>query len=908
LAPAAKVVTDFGSGSDYGASVAVQADGKIVVAGSCVDNFDDFALARYNSNGNLDTGFGSGGKVLTDFASSSDLAKGVALQSDGKIVVAGESHSGTVTGDFALARYNANGTLDTSFDLDGKVTTDFASLVDRVWGVALQADGKILLVGQSQRGGTGHDFALARYNANGTLDATFNGDGKVTTDFPLSNDDFGYGVALQADGKIVVAGSSSLDFALARYNANGSLDVTFDSDGMVTTDFGADDEAYVVALQSDGKIVACGSSGVFVGTGYDFALARYLGDNQPPTINRDQASVSKFEGTPATNTGTFSDPQGNSTVTLTASVGTITQNNGAGTWSWSVPAIEGPAGPTSVTITATDSFGATATTTFTYTVLNVAPSNVSLGLSATLISENGSTTLSGSFADPGILDTHTITINWGDGSLNTVINIAAGVTSFSGISHQYLDDNPTGTSSDVYTISVTVADDDTGSVSGSTSVTVNNVAPTLTLNPVTAINENGVATPSGIILDPAAARVELIDFQSLAHAGSGVGPTFNTFSANGYTFRGFSGGLGSGGDSQALTSMGSNFPSAYPGSAALLNRFFSGTIQLTSDNGQPFNLLSLDISESNNEAGNANRTITFVGTKSNNTTVTKTITTDGTFGFQMISFTNFTDLVSVHWSSLSTHTDNVRLQSALTETFRLDINWGDPMSPNNSETFYLNGGSLPAHVSWNSATGEFSVTHQYRHDGASPGNGTASDLYPISVTVADDDGGQDTRGTSVTVNNVAPTVSITGAPATSPEGTAISLTSTVSDPGSADTHTYAWSVTKNGSAYASGTSSSFSFTPNDNGSYVVSLVVADDDSGVGSDSKTIAVTNVAPTASAGGPYSVPEGSTVPVSGIGSFDPVDPITGQRPLHGPRRARYSHRRLGLGQWSHLVRRRH
>src|SRR5207247_2165686 len=139
----------------------------------------DFALARYNADGSLDATFGTGGKVTTDFAGDDDQAFAVVLQSDGKIVVAGEAKTSR-RGDFALARYNANGSLDATFGTGRKVTTDFAGDDDAAFGVALQTGGKIVAAGGARIGGfraanagRGEDFALARYNANGSLDATF---------------------------------------------------------------------------------------------------------------------------------------------------------------------------------------------------------------------------------------------------------------------------------------------------------------------------------------------------------------------------------------------------------------------------------------------------------------------------------------------------------------------------------------------------------------------------------------------------------------------------------------------------------------------------------------------------------------------------------------------------------------
>jgi uncharacterized delta-60 repeat protein len=215
--------------------------------------------------------------VINDFGSN-ETGWAVAIQSDGKIVQAGESGFG-VTADFALARYNPDGSLDSTFDSDGRVTTDIVGGNDRGAGIALQPDSKIIVAGTASA-----DIALARYNPDGSLDATFDGDGKVTTDFNASFD-LGNAVALQSDNKIVVAGNSdgggslTADFALARYNPDGSLDTTFGSDGKVTTAFNSTsfDTARAVAIQpSDGKIVAAGMSPQ-TGTDFDFAVARYDG-------------------------------------------------------------------------------------------------------------------------------------------------------------------------------------------------------------------------------------------------------------------------------------------------------------------------------------------------------------------------------------------------------------------------------------------------------------------------------------------------------------------------------------------------------------------------------------------------------------------------------------------------------
>ena len=284
-----KVLTDISSG-DYGNATVIQTDGKIIVAGQSHNGSDtDFSLARYNVDGTLDTNFNPTGTipgtVMTDFGSSYDHGYAVVIQpSDGKIIVAGDTDA-TTTNDFALARYNTDGSLDTTFDSDGMVTTDFGGGSDYGYAVAIQTIGSVdyIVVAGKSYTGTDEDFALARYNTDGALDTAFDTDGNVTTDF--GGCDYAYAVAIQTIGSvdyIVAAGSTNEeDFALVRYNSNGSLDTTFDTDGKVTTNIGGSDEAYAVALQPDGKIVAAGYTYASMSTA--FALARYNSDGSLDT-------------------------------------------------------------------------------------------------------------------------------------------------------------------------------------------------------------------------------------------------------------------------------------------------------------------------------------------------------------------------------------------------------------------------------------------------------------------------------------------------------------------------------------------------------------------------------------------------------------------------------------------------
>jgi uncharacterized delta-60 repeat protein len=232
--------------------------------------------------GQLDTSFGGDGKVVTDFTSRRDLAFGVAIQADGKLVVVGTSNHRGVDARMALARYNTDGTLDPTFSGDGRVATNLSPVWDGAFDVAIQADGRIVVAGEAGGDGPAESadakFALARYNPNGSLDATFSGDGKVITNL-TSGADFLFGIAIQpGDSKIVVAGRAGGGrgrIALARYNPGGSLDATFSGDGKATTNITTfDDRADDVAIQADGKIVVAGTANYFSSQGR-FVTVRY---------------------------------------------------------------------------------------------------------------------------------------------------------------------------------------------------------------------------------------------------------------------------------------------------------------------------------------------------------------------------------------------------------------------------------------------------------------------------------------------------------------------------------------------------------------------------------------------------------------------------------------------------------
>ena len=285
-------ITDIGGTNDKGNGIAVQEDGKIIVVGytnNGSNNYYDFVLTRHNSDGSIDTSFGNSGKVVSAIGDSSDQAYDVAIQSDGKIVVTGKVHDWDGT-DYGLVRYNSDGTLDSNFGNSGKARISFdtggiSSSSTYARNLGIQSDGKIVIAGTKYE----DNFALARYNSDGTLDTSFGDEGKVSTDLSVADISFAE-MIIQPDDKIIVVANARLynysapqyndnDWVLLRYNSDGSLDKTFGDDGKIITPISTEnDYARGVALQADGKIVVVGESDG------DFAIVRYE-PNQSFTID-----------------------------------------------------------------------------------------------------------------------------------------------------------------------------------------------------------------------------------------------------------------------------------------------------------------------------------------------------------------------------------------------------------------------------------------------------------------------------------------------------------------------------------------------------------------------------------------------------------------------------------------------
>ena len=264
---AGTVITPIGAGDDRAHAVAIDGSGRIIVAGAAANGSDDdFTLARYDTTGTLDPGFGTGGIVTTPIGPADDVAHAVTVDGGGGILVAGTSANGLGQMLFTLARYDATGVLDPLFGTGGVVTTAFGPGDAEARAIAIDGSGRIVLAGTATAGGDA-DYALARYDASGIPDAGFGSGGTVTTGFGASSDDHAHALAIDGSGRLVVAGSSGTgmpvdpDFSLARYDDTGALDGAFGSGGTVTVAVGADgDVLHAVAIDGSDRIVAAGWS------------------------------------------------------------------------------------------------------------------------------------------------------------------------------------------------------------------------------------------------------------------------------------------------------------------------------------------------------------------------------------------------------------------------------------------------------------------------------------------------------------------------------------------------------------------------------------------------------------------------------------------------------------------------
>ena len=266
---------------EHGYAATIQPDGKILVAGfQDVSGNQNFAVARYNTNGSLDNSFGTGGLVLFDAGTESDAAWALALQDDGKIILGGSVYNQNTTfDDYALVRLNSDGTPDNTFGTGGLVITDIDGYWDNAYAMVLQTDGKILLAGEGYIT-SNRKVCVVRYNTDGTLDASF-GAGGIAIHVIGCGEERTRAIALQADGKIIVAGyfNEGIDDQtfVTRFNSDGTVDNTFGNNGTATLDIaGNDDQFWTLYILPDGKILAGGTTDP--ADDPDYLLVKYLSD------------------------------------------------------------------------------------------------------------------------------------------------------------------------------------------------------------------------------------------------------------------------------------------------------------------------------------------------------------------------------------------------------------------------------------------------------------------------------------------------------------------------------------------------------------------------------------------------------------------------------------------------------
>ena len=527
----------------------------------------------------------------------------------------------------------------------------------------------------------------------------------------------------------------------------------------------------------------------------------YFDGNTPPVISADQTAITANEGQTATNAGKYSDADSD-TVSLTASTGNVSVGATPGTWKWTNTYLDGPT-QGNVTITANDGNGGVTSVTFTVTVNNVAPANVTLSAAPAAINENDSTTVNGTFTDPGTLDTHKVVIDWGDGSATTSIDLAANVLTFSA-SHKYLDNKAANAA---YTVGATITDKDSGSGNGSANVAVNNVAPanvTLSATPA-IINENESTTVSGSFTDPGTLDTHnlVIDW------GDGSTTTSIDLAANVFTFSA---------SHKYLDNKAANAP--YTIGATVTDKdggSGNGSASVTVNNVAPANvtLSAAPPAINENDSTTVSGSFTDPGTSDTHTLVIDwgdgSATTSIDLAANVLTFTSshkYLDnkMANATYTIGATVTDkdggsgngsasvtvnNVAPANVTLSATPAIINENDSTTVSGS---FTDPGTLDTHkvvIDWgdgSATTGidlaanvlTFSASHKYLD------NKAANAPYTISATITDKDGGSGAGNTTVTVNNVAPTATLI-APDRTPRRSTFNISLTnPSDPGTAD--------------------------------------------------------------------------------------------------------------------------
>jgi uncharacterized delta-60 repeat protein len=870
--------------------VALQSDGSIVAGGFVVNGVsDDFVVVRYTSAGTEDATFNgdgnSDGIIVTAVGTLRDQCFDVAIQSDGRIVAVGSTEQLLTSFDFGVVRYNTDGSLDTTFDGDGKAITDLTHTEltardDRALAVALDGT-KIVVAGFSRLGSTNRQTALARYDSTGSLDTTFNPgsvnttttaatlDGTARIRFPGQAFSSGQSLAIQPDGKYVVGAQVSTssgvarDFGVIRLlndgagpAVDGTLDLAFNTDGLVVTPFAPNaSELNAVVMQPDGRIVTAGwttVSGV-----QKIAILRYESGllaadaGGPYTINEPGGSV-LLSGSGGGLGATYAwDLDGDAIFGETGAAAANGDENLQNP-TFTVSGVDGPNDVFTVTLQLTEGL-VTVFDTATVQIVNVAPTLTLSGAAA--VNEGAVYTLNLSSFDPGPDTISSWTINWGD-STEVISGNPLSVT------HIYADGNAN------YTISATATDEDGTYAAGNTvAVTVNNVAPSLVISGAASVNEGAVYTLNLSATDPGTDTITqwTIDWGDAIEVVSGnpssVTHTYADGTAN-YNI------------SATATDEDGTFASntialTVNNVAPILT--ISGAADVDEDAVYTLNLSSSDqgtdtITQWTIDWGDAIEVVS--GNPSNvthiyadgdaNYTISATATDeDGTFAAAA------TVAVMVHNIAPS-----LAISGAATtnegSTYTLNLSSSDPGDDTITQ-WTIDWGDMIEVVSGNPA----SVNHIYADGDAN---------YTITATASDEDG-TFAAGNSVAVmvNNVAPTLSISGA-ANVNEGSVYTLNLSSLDPGD-DTITQ-WTIDwGDGIEIVSGDPSSVTHTYADGtANYTISATATDEDGTFAAgNTVSVQVDNVAPNLSISGAGSVDEGSVYTLN-LSSSDPgADTIT-------------------------------
>lgn len=489
--------------------ILVSADGIVVAGQRWLRDADsnlssDFALARLYPDGRPDESFGENGTVSIEFGGYNDRAAAVLAQDGGDLVVAG-TMTAFGTEDFALARLisGRQGSEGTAVEFNGSATDpsqpDVAAGLSYAWTVTDASNTVVATGGEAAFTFTPADDGEYRV----TLAVTDKDGGTGTSSRLVRIDNVAPSLTGPASGPVSVAeGTTVIVGGVFTDPAMGVPSETFTgtalwSDGEstpVTVGGGTFSTSRAFADETAGPLsVIFTISDDDGGVSAPFSVSGLCVTNVAPSVAADLASATANEGGVATMTGTWGDPGVRDVVTLSASVGTVAKHDD-GTWNWVHAVADGPADGQTVLLTATDSDGASSQASFELTVDNVAPMAREMSVTSPVF-ENGMATLNGLFTDPSSADTFTLTVDWGDGSDLETFHYDAGTSSFSE-THRYLDDDPGGTPSDVYTVSATLADDDGGSVvlAGlALAVQVDNVAP-VAANHSLAADEDSAAS------------------------------------------------------------------------------------------------------------------------------------------------------------------------------------------------------------------------------------------------------------------------------------------------------------------------------------------------------------------------------------------------------------------------------